>query len=142
MLLKTKSKEHTMSSTVMPDHRQSEALENQVDVERLRLHATDDVTVEWDADAKVTPNGSLVFFSQYLQTAGLMDRLCEETPLAYTGNNSPKDRDVLGTIVLSILMGQKRYAHINALRNDPVSMLPKLRRTVKTKQHRSKVPKD
>jgi hypothetical protein len=110
-----------MSSTVMPDHRQSEALENQVDVERLRLHATDDVTVEWDADAKVTPNGSLVFFSQYLQTAGLMDRLCEETPLAYTGNNSPKDRDVLGTIVLSILMGQKRYAHINALRNDPVS---------------------
>jgi hypothetical protein len=110
-----------MSNTVMPDYRESEAMENQVDVERLRLHGKDDVTVEWDADAKVTPNGSLVFFSQYLQSAGLMDRLCEQTPLAYTGNNAPKERDVLGTIVLSILMGQKRYAQINAMRNDPVS---------------------
>ncbi len=99
-----------MSSTVMPDHRESEKLQNQADVDRLRLNAGDCFTVEWDADAKVTPNGSLVFFSQYLQTAGLMDRLCEQTPLAYTGNNAPKDRDVLGTVVLSILTGQKRYA--------------------------------
>jgi hypothetical protein len=110
-----------MSSTVMPGHRESEELQNQADVDRLRLNSGDGFTVEWDADAKVTPNGSLVFFAQYLQTAGLMDRLCEQTPLAYTGNNAPKDRDVLGTIVLSILMGQKRYAQISALRNDSVS---------------------
>ena len=55
--------------------------------------------------------GSLVFFAQYLQSGGLMDRLCEDTPLAYSSNNAPKERDVLGTIVLSILNGQTRYAH-------------------------------
>jgi hypothetical protein len=110
-----------MSDTAMPEHPESDELCNQVDVDRLRLIGDDAFTVEWDADAKVTPAGSLVFFAHYLQTAGLMDRLCERTPLAYTSNNAPKDRDVLGTIILSILMGQKRYAHISALRNDPVS---------------------
>ncbi len=110
-----------MSDTAMPEHPESDELCNQVDVDRLRLIGDDEFTVEWDADAQVTPAGSLVFFAHYLQTAGLMDRLCERTPLAYTSNNAPKDRDVLGTILLSILMGQKRYAHINAVRNDPVS---------------------
>lgn len=76
--------------------------------------------VEWDVEAKVTPMGSLVFFAQYLQTGGLMDRLCQGTPLAYISNNAPKARDVLGTIVMSVLNGQTRYAHINALRGDRV----------------------
>jgi hypothetical protein len=81
---------------------------------------SDRYEVQWDAESKVTPMGSLVFFAQYLQTGGLMDRLCQGTPLAYSSNNAPKERDVLGTIVLSILNGQTRYAHINALRGDRV----------------------
>ena len=81
---------------------------------------SDRYEVEWDAEARVTPMGSLVFFAQYLQTGGLMDRLCRGTPLAYSSNNAPKERDVLGTLVLSILNGQTRYAHINALRGDRV----------------------
>lgn len=77
--------------------------------------------VAWDEDAKVTPMGSVVFFAQYLETGGLMDRLCTGTPLNYTSNNAPKERDVLGTTILSILNGQRRYAHITALRGDYVS---------------------
>ncbi len=80
----------------------------------------DEYEVQWDAEAKVTPMGSLVFFAQYLQTGGLIDRLCQGTPLAYGSNNAPQERDVLGTIILSILNGQTRYAHINALRGDQV----------------------
>lgn len=76
--------------------------------------------VQWDSGAKVTPMGSLVFFAQYLHTGGLMDRLCAETPLVYKSNNAPQERDVLGTIILSILNGQTRYAHINTLRYDRV----------------------
>jgi hypothetical protein len=76
--------------------------------------------VLWDAAAKVTPMGSLVFFAQYLQTGGIMNRLCADTPLAYTSNNASKERDILGTIILSVLNGQTRYAHINALRGDHV----------------------
>ena len=87
----------------------------------LKSENQNQFTVEWDADAKVTPSGSLVFFAQYLQSAGLLDRLCEGTPLNYTSNNAPKDRDIMGTIILSILNGHKRYAHINTLRNDNVS---------------------
>ena len=94
---------------------------DQVEVGKLLLDGgTDRYEVEWDAEAKVTPMGSLVFFAQYLQTGGLMDRLGQGTPLAYSSNNAPKERDVLGTIVLSILNGQTRYAHINALRGDRV----------------------
>ncbi|MDI6774354.1 MAG: hypothetical protein QME60_03020 [Verrucomicrobiota bacterium] len=77
--------------------------------------------VEWDTEVKVTPMGSLVCFAQHMETGGLMDRLCRNTPLAYTSPNAPEERDVMGTIVLSALNGQTRYAHINALRGDRVS---------------------
>lgn len=76
--------------------------------------------VEWDAEAKTTPMGGLVYFAQYLNAAGLLDRLCEDVPLEYVSNNAPKDRDVIGTLVLSILNGHKRYEHISTLRNDKV----------------------
>jgi hypothetical protein len=76
--------------------------------------------VDWDEGAKVTPMGSVVFFAQFLKTGGLLERLCESTPLSYGSNNAPEVRDVLGTAVLSILNGQTRYAHIGALRCDRV----------------------
>jgi hypothetical protein len=76
--------------------------------------------VQWDAEAKVTPMGSLVFFAQCVQTGGLLDRLSKDPPLAYASHNAPKERDVFGTILLSVLNGQTRYAHINALRGDRV----------------------
>ena len=99
----------------------TESLEDQVELSKLLVSGGGErFEVEWDAEAKVTPMGSLVFFAQYLKTGGLMDRLCEATPLAYSSNNAPKERDVLGTIVLSVLNGQTRYAHINALRGDRV----------------------
>ncbi len=99
----------------------TESLMDQVEVSKLLVSGSfDRYEVEWDAEAKVTPMESLVFFAQYLQSAGLMDWLCQGTPLAYTSNNAPKERDVLGTILLSVLNGQTRYAHINALRGDRV----------------------
>ena len=47
-----------------------------------------------------------------------------DCPLTYTSPNAPEKRDVLGTTMLSVLAGHKRYAHITALRNDGV--LPEL----------------
>jgi hypothetical protein len=92
--------------------------------EGVRLRAADGngrFEVEWDAEGRVSPNGSLVYFAHYLKTSGLMERLCRDTPLAYSSPNAPGERDVLGTVLLSILNGQTRYAHISALRNDRVS---------------------
>ena len=111
-----------MSDTVTSVEKHgTQSVVDQGEVGKLLLTGGGDrYEVEWDAEARVTPMGSLVFFAQYLQTGGLMDRLCAGTPLAYSSNNAPKERDVLGTIVLSILNGQTRYAHINALRGDRV----------------------
>ncbi len=109
---------NTVTST---DKYDTNSLMDQVEGGKLLVNGGGErYEVEWDAEAKVTPMGSLVFFAQYLQAGGLMDQLCRETPLEYKSNNAPKDRDVFGTIVLSVINGQTRYAHINALRGDQI----------------------
>jgi hypothetical protein len=82
------------------------------------------VRVEWDPAAPMTPYGQMPFFIEYLKVAGLFDALVADCPLLYTSPNASEKRDVLGTTMLSVLAGHKRYAHITALRNDGV--LPEL----------------
>jgi hypothetical protein len=79
------------------------------------------VKVDWDPDAKVTQLGHFAFFVEYLKSGGRFDALVADCPLSYTSRNSPKVRDVLGTVVLGILAGHWRYAHLTALRGDAVS---------------------
>jgi len=77
--------------------------------------------VEWDPAAAVTPMGQLPFFIEFLKVSGLFERFVEECPLQFTSPNAPSKRDVLGTLMLSILAGHKRYAHIAAIRMDAVN---------------------
>jgi len=77
--------------------------------------------VEWDPEAPVTPLGQLVFFSQFLATAGLFSQWVKTCPLQFSSNNAPTLNDLLGTITLAILSGQNRYSHITALRADTVN---------------------
>lgn len=79
------------------------------------------VHVEWDATAPVTPFGQLPFFIDYLKQAGLFDAWVADCPLWLTSPNAPSKRDLLGTVLLSVLAGHRRYAHITALRCDPVN---------------------
>ena len=79
------------------------------------------VDVDWDPDAAVTPLGQLPFFIEYLKQAGLFDGWVAGCPLHYTSPNAPLKRDLLGTVLLSILSGHWRYAHITALRADRVN---------------------
>jgi hypothetical protein len=110
-----------MSNTVTPKKKYDTGnVLNQAEVEKLVVGWSERFEVDWDSEAKVTSMGSLVYFAQYLHSGGLLDRLCQRTPLEYISNNAPKERDVLGTLILSILNGQTRYAHINALRGDMV----------------------
>ena len=41
--------------------------------------------------------------------------------LSYTSPNAPDKREVLATLLLSVLAGQRRYAHIDALRADTLA---------------------
>jgi hypothetical protein len=77
--------------------------------------------VQWDDSAPATPLGQLVFFAQFLRTGELFSRLCAEGPFGFNSNNAPEVVDVVGTLLLSILCGHSRYAHINALRFDTVT---------------------
>jgi Transposase DDE domain group 1 len=79
------------------------------------------VHVEWDPQAPVTPLGQLPFFIEYLRLGGLFDPWVADCPLGYTSPNAPKARDVLGTVLLSVLAGHRRYAHITSLRADGVN---------------------
>src|SRR5271155_4629741 len=79
------------------------------------------VHVEWDPQAAVTPLGQLSFFIEFLKLGNLFDTWVEDCPLHLTNNNAPKNRDILGTLLLSILSGHTRYAHIIALRCDGVN---------------------
>src|SRR6516165_7924741 len=79
------------------------------------------VHIEWDTSAPVTPLGQLPFFIEYLKQGGLFDGWVADCPLSFTSPNAPRKRDVLGTLLLSVLAGHRRYAHVTALRCDAVN---------------------
>ena len=77
--------------------------------------------VRWDETAQATPHGQLVYFSEFLATAGVFDRWVDGCPLSYHSPTASSARDVLGTLMLGILAGGKRYAHIAGVRGDAVA---------------------
>src|SRR6202790_1474560 len=79
------------------------------------------IQFKWAPDAEVSSLGQMPFFIEFLKTSGLFEGWVKDCPLRYTSANAPKKRDVLGTILLSVLAGHWRYAHISALRSDGVN---------------------
>ena len=77
--------------------------------------------VRWDAGAAATPHGQLAYFAEFLAATGVFERWVSACPLAYSSGNAPAKRDVLGTLMLGLLAGHRRYAHITALRGDAVA---------------------
>lgn len=76
---------------------------------------------EWDEDVPVTCDGQLIFFFQFLNAGGRWQQLLKGCPLFYTGNRGSGAHNVLGTVLLSVLNGHWRYAHINAVRGDGIN---------------------
>jgi hypothetical protein len=77
--------------------------------------------VRWDEGGSATAMGQLAFFAEFLEAAGLFTHWVDGCPLTYTSPNAPAVTDLLGTWLLSILDGQRRYAHIGGLRGDEVA---------------------
>lgn len=77
--------------------------------------------VRWDSESAATPMGQLAFFIVFLTLTGLWSRWQEGIALDYRSANAPSRADVLGTWMLSILSGHKRYAHVTAIRCDGVN---------------------
>ena len=79
------------------------------------------IHVRWSPDEAVTPLGQLPFFIDFLKQANLLELYVEECPLQFSSPNAPEVRDVLGTLLMSIVTGGRRYAHVNALRHDGIN---------------------
>ena len=79
------------------------------------------VRVRWETDSASTPMGQLAYFIEFLTLTGLLSRWQKDCPLDYHSPNAPSISDVLGTWMLSILSGHRRYAHVTAIRGDGVN---------------------
>ena len=79
------------------------------------------IHVKWSPEATVSSLGLMPFFIEFLKTSGLLDKWVEDCPLHYTSANAPEKRNVLGTLLLAVLAGHGRYAHINAIRGDGIN---------------------
>ena len=79
------------------------------------------VQVRWATDSAVTPMGQLAYFIEFLTLSGLWQRWVDNCPLSYKSGNASTKSDILGTWLLSILSGHKRYAHVTAIRSDGVN---------------------
>lgn len=79
------------------------------------------VHINWDHNTPVTPFGQLAFFIEFLKRTELFDHFVEQCPLRLTSHNAPSNRDILGTILFSVLAGHTRYAHMATVRTDKVN---------------------
>ena len=79
------------------------------------------VQVRWETSGAATPMGQLAYFIEFLTLTGLWSGWQERCPLSYSSPNAPSKADVLGTWMLSILSGHKRYSHVTSIRCDGVN---------------------
>ena len=77
--------------------------------------------VRWDEGGSATALGQLAFFAEFLEVSGLFARWKEGCPTNYSSPNAPTVVNILGTWLLSVLDGQRRYAHVTGLRGDAVA---------------------
>ena len=108
-----------------PMHRNGEEIERVNDsslaAKKARPLDASKLQIEWSADeARITQMGGLGYFAKFLDATGFLNDFVDRSALTYNSNNAPKKRDVLGTILLSVLSGQTRYAHMSALGRDKV----------------------
>jgi Transposase DDE domain group 1 len=63
----------------------------------------------------------LIFFFLFLQAGGRWEEFLSKCPLHYTGNRGSGADHIMGTVLLSVLNGHWRYAHINGIRGDGIN---------------------
>src|SRR5258708_24949956 len=99
-----------------PRHQIDQSIDRvSVDTYGGRIH------IDWDHETPVTPLGQLAFFIEFLKRTELFDHWIATCPLKLISPNAPQQRDILGTILLSVLSGHTRYSHITTVRTDKVN---------------------
>ena len=65
--------------------------------------------------------GPVALLHRVSEASGLFAGWVADCPLRFSSPNAPSKRDLLGTVLLSVLSGHYRYAHITTLRCDAVN---------------------
>ena len=68
----------------------------------------------------MTAFAPVTYFVEFLNANGLWQQWVADCPLSYRSGNAPPKQGILGTLLLSVLAGHKRYAHVTTVRNDNV----------------------
>ena len=97
------------------------------DLEKIQSHilyalnVTADPSISCDHLIRDFPALTAAWLFEFLKQAGLFAGWVADCPLTFSSPNAPSKHDLLGTVLLSILSGHYRYAHITALRCDAVN---------------------
>ncbi len=113
-----------MKKPPLETHPQGENPKHQIAqaIDRVAVDTYDGrVYINWDHEAAVTSLGQLSFFIEFLKRTELFDHWVANCPLQLTSPNAPTCRDILGTLLLSVLSGHTRYSHITTVKTDKVN---------------------
>ena len=80
-----------------------------------------DYALKWDDETQMGVNAHAALLSQFAKAGGFLDRLVETCPMRLTGNNAPEVRDLIATVMVSMVNGATRFRHFDRLRGDAAS---------------------
>ena len=77
-----------------------------------------DYALKWDDETQMSVNAHAALLSQFAKAGGFFDRLVETCPMRLTSNNAPAVRDLIATVMVSMLNGATRFKHFDRLNGD------------------------
>ena len=77
-----------------------------------------DYALKWDDETQMGVNAHAALLSQFAKTGGFFDRLVETCPMRLTSSNAPGIRDLIATVMVSMVNGATRFRHFDRLRGD------------------------
>ena len=77
-----------------------------------------DYVLRWDDETQMSVNAHAALLSQFAKAGGFFDRLVETCPMRLTSNNAPEVRDLIATVMVSMVNGATRFRHFDRLHGD------------------------
>ena len=78
-----------------------------------------DYALKWDDETQMSVNAHAALLSQFAKAGGFFDRLVETCPMRLKSNNAPDVRDLIATVMVSMINGATRFRHIDRLHIRP-----------------------
>ena len=74
--------------------------------------------LRFDSETQMSVNAHAALLSQFARAGGFLDHLVETCPMRLSSNNAPEVRDLVATVIVSMVNGATRFRHIDRLHGD------------------------